>query len=664
MSEKLEDTLAYERWESYGARVNSTNLIPSIQEARRFVKGDQYATYTGGAQPVINICKEATDSKVAKITETPIHIRFLSARDMSDMQRMEDFYSFVQKEIDDREFNDRVAHRALVDGTAFVVTAYDKDTYGLKGKYRGHIKRMIVPFERMFFETFRKDDIQDEKFVGYTQRLTVREAKAILEKPTKDRLGKIVPDNENELESDSALVTIYTMFERDEKGEVFYTLSTRYIVLTSPRYLNVDKTMRDSLGSVVQTNDAKTADYENASEGKSLLFEAPDEKDERPGFGRYPISVYAPEPLDDSFVGASQVTPLIPNQKVINYTYLLTTQIVQNNASPKYIVKEGALKGQKITSKPGQVLTDYTPVGYTGWGISQIQGGMGTVSNEIINFSANLISMTRKVNGFDNLTADQMQSDVSGYAYQQYTRQMNLPLAVPQRRFWAYLKDNARTDLLFMRFYVRKTVFLVGVSDAENAENESYRSMSQDLVNQGIAPGGIQAGATLPESSPVREEEIDSDLFGSDWDIVIDSEEGVEGGQAAQGQRYEKVMQYAVNMPDLADAFVESHPGLTRDTKQTFKHAFATYKLDKLAQANATIAQLKQVIQEQNDQLKANADQMQMVNSRMQAQQRAFSEQQKTNVQAMNVMMSGNEGEGQVKSNNAKGIQGSSFDSQ
>lgn len=665
-TENLENTIAYDRWESYRTRILSGgNVIPTIKEAREFFDGKQYVATAQGAKPVINICKEAVDSKTAKITETPIHIRFLSSMDMSDRQRMEDYYSFVQKEIDDREFNDRAVKMALIDGTAFVVTCYDRDTYGLKGKYCGHIKRALIPIERMFFESAHKEDLQDEKYVGFIQRMSVREARSKCEKPTKDKLGRILPDDYSKYDGepdDSRKCTVYTMFERDSKGEVFYTVSTRYQLLCSPRYLNVEKTVKDRLGGIQYTTDADTADYKETSEDRTLFFEELKKGSDRPGFGRYPISVYSPEPIDGSFIGKSQVTPLIQNQKVINYTYLLTTQIIQNNASPKILVKEGALKGQKITNAPGQVITDYTPMGYTGWGISQIQGGMGSVSDQMINFSTALVSMTKKVNGFDNLTADQMSSDVSGYAYQQYTRQMNLPLAIPQRRYWMYLKDNARTDLLYMRFYIGETTFLMQRNDVE--ENEAYRSMSQDMVNGGIAPGGINPGSALPKTNPVVEMKVGADLFGGDWDIVVDAEEGIEGGQASQGQRYEKVMQYAVNMPDLADAFVEGHPGLTRDVKSNFKHAFAAYKLDKLAQANAEIAQLKEVIQQQTDQLKQNSETINLMNQRLQSQQKAFVDQQKTNVQAMNVMMSSPEGEGEVKSNNAKGIQGGSFDSQ
>lgn len=661
MSENRE-TLAYRRYEGYRERVLiATNLLASLKEERDFVKGKQYAVKSSGPQPVINICREAVDSKTAKITETPVHMKFVSARGAELNQDMTDYYAIVQKEMDDREFFDRLVRRALIDGTALEVTSYDKDTYGLKGIYQGHIKREIVPLERWFFEEIWKTDIQDEKYIGYVKKISVKAARDMCESKDRSLLKLIVADEmidangeiaEPGSASDTDRVTIYTMFERDKDGEVFYTVSTRLVELISPKYLNVDKVVKDSFALDEEGND-----YKDGGEDRNLLFEPVSKSGKRPGFGRYPVAAYAPEPIDGSFLGDSQVTPLIQNQKVINYTYLLTTQIIQNNASPKILVKEGALKGQKITNVPGQVLTDYTPYGYSGWGISQIAGGMGSVSNEIINFSSALVTMTRRTNGFDNLTADQMNSDVSGYAYQQYTRQMNLPLMIPQRRYWQTLREVARTDLLYFRYYVGEANYLLIRTDADIAQRESYLGMSQELVNSGIAPG-TQVGATLPEVQPTLTKTIGREAFGNDWEIIVDSEEGIEGGQASMGQRYEKVMQYAVNMPDLAGVFVENHPGLDRETKTNFRLSFEAYENSTIHQLRAQLEQYQSVIQQQNDQLKQASEQVSMMNQRLIAQKKAFSEQNRTNVEAMNVMMD----EGEVKSNNAKGVGGTSFD--
>lgn len=667
MSKELNETLAFKRWASYKSRVLiGGKVLASLEEARNFVRGNQYKVKTNAPQPVINICKEAVDSKTAKITETKSRIRFITEKDLADNEILEEYYDFVQQAIDDREFNDRVVKKALIDGTALTITVYDKDTYNVKGKNKGGIKRSIIPLESWFFEEIWKEDIQDQKYLGYARKVSVKTARDMCEDQSKETLEKIVSDEmidamgrivEPNETTDTDRVTIITMFERDDKGEVFYTVSTRFVDLYSPKYMSTKKSVEMELNDMGD-------DYKNTSEDKNILFEPPSENKEKPTWSRYPINVYSPEPIDNSFLGESSVTPLIQNQKVINYTYLLTTQIIQNNASPKFLVKEGALKGQKITNTPGQVLTDYSPYGYTGWGISQLSGGMGSVSNEIINFSSALVNMTRRVNGFDNLTADQMSSDVSGYAYQQYTRQMNLPLMIPQRRYWQYLKEVARTDLLYFKYYVQEADFFIIKSDSEVEMQDSYRQMSQDLANKGITAGEVKQGDKLPEVKPYTYKTIKMDDFLLDWDIHVQIEEGIETSQASQGQRYESVMQYAVNSPDMAEVYVENHPALDRSTKQNFKKSFEAYKNDKIHQLEAQIAEYQSVIQQQNDQLKQNAQQVEIMNQRLQAQQKAFSDQNKTNVEAMNVMMNSGSAasQGEVKSNNARGIQGTSFD--
>lgn len=669
MSKELTETLAFKRWEDYKTRVLiGGNVLASLEEARNFVRGKQYAVKTNAPQPVINICKEAVDSKTAKITETKTRIRFITESNLADNNIMEEYYDFVQQAIDDREFNDRVVKKALIDGTALSITTYDKDTLNVKGKNKGGIKRSIIPLESWFFEEIWKEDIQDQKYLGYARKVSIKTARDMCESQDKetldkicsdemiDALGRIVESNET---TDTDRVTIITMFERDKDGEVFYTVSTRFVDLIKPRYLSTTKAANDSLMELNETND----DFKNSSEDKNTLFEPPETRKKVPTWSRYPVNVYSPEPIDNSFLGESSVTPLIQNQKVINYTYLLTTQIIQNNASPKFLVKEGALKGQKITNTPGQVLTDYSPYGYTGWGISQLSGGMGSVSNEIINFSANLVSMTRRVNGFDNLTADQMSSDVSGYAYQQYTRQMNLPLMIPQRRYWQYLKETARTDLLYFRYYIQEADFFIMKSNSEIELQETYRGMSQDLINtdENYAIGGATKEQQLPEVKPYTYKTITMENMLENWDIHVQIEEGIETSQASQGQRYEAVMQYAVNSPDMAQVYVENHPALDRSTKENFKKSFEAYKNDKIHQLEAQISEYQNVIQQQNDQLKQNQEQIAIINNRLQAQQKAFTEQNKTNVEAMNVMMNTKE-QGEVKSNNARGIQGTSFD--
>lgn len=59
---------------------------------------------------------------------------------------------------------------------------------------------------------------------------------------------------------------------------------------------------------------------------------------------------------------------IIPNQKIINLMSSMHALAAQNTAWGKYIVSEGALRGQVITNIPGQVLIDYSPGNVAGNG--------------------------------------------------------------------------------------------------------------------------------------------------------------------------------------------------------------------------------------------------------------------------------------------------------
>lgn len=676
MSEKCKETLAYERW----ARYRDYTLIRSqlkdmVDQSRAFYMGKQYSGKADGPQPVVNICAQAVNTISAKLTETPVHVNLRSSTDGASNMDMTEFYEFQKTAIGDSEFTERCTQVALIDGTCIAFTAYDEDTYGVKGKYRGYIKRHRVPVERCFFETIKVDDVQDVKYLGYAEDMSVREAKRLYQGKDKKALDLVIANDctnadgtidFDRINNDSDRVTVVTMFSRDDEGEVFWTVSTRYVELIPPHYLSTDKT-KAMLGEELHRPEETTRDYEKTSEGKYMEFTPPklaNDEDKRPDFGRYPVSVYAPYPVEGTFLGQSLVQQLMPNQKTINYGYVMTTRIIQSNSAPKILVKEGALKGQVISNKPGQVLVDYTPYGYNSWGITNMQGAMGSVNNEILNFSRTLMADTRQVNGFDSLTADTMGANTSGYAYQQLTRQMNLPLQIPQKRLWSFIGDLAKTDMLYFRFYVGECRFLVDNLSGYNERQEAQYGMAQSMLNSGYGAEGFKQGDTLPQPTETEEKTMTNLQFRSDWDIVIETEEGVAGSQATEGQHWEQMAQYLIagNMDaSMAKSFVACHPALSLKTKTNFKMWIEAYEQSQLAQVKAENDQLKQMIEQQNNTLADYAQQIEYINMRANAQQKAFNDQNKTNQAMVQMFADQAKTEGEVKSNNSRGIEGTLF---
>ncbi|MBQ7308353.1 MAG: hypothetical protein IJW82_07500, partial [Clostridia bacterium] len=112
----------------------------------------------------------------------------------------------------------------------------------------------------------------------------------------------------------------------------------------------------------------------------------------------YPIVFGQWKQRNKSIYGRGEVENLIPNQKAINFNLGMQILSAQDEAMGITVVKEDALRGQRITNEPGQVLTDYSK---SGNGISFPQRQRMTSSS--INLASSLAEMTRNVIGSGEL---------------------------------------------------------------------------------------------------------------------------------------------------------------------------------------------------------------------------------------------------------------------
>lgn len=655
-NEKPKETTAYLQWKKYHEGFYARHKVGEVlNKCRKYYEGKQYADYADPdiPKPVMNICRDYVERVSAKITGTKRHVSFVADMEDKDLQKIDRYYEFQQNEMDDDDITYEICKNGFIDGVGVAVTSYDSDTIGVKGIYKGHLKRSVIPFERCFFANPYDSDVQAQRYVGYYVNMEVGAVRQMYEGDEKDEAYKnIVPEDyfENggngEIEDlDEKETRVYFRFFRVD-GEVYFEACTRYVNLyKNPHALNPELNEKilekDEEGEENENRDV--ADYKTDNAKYAMPTPEPERQSqaeyisEKGKFSRYPISLFRPYPLPNCILGQCTIEQLIANQNIINLTYIYIALIMQSHASPKYVAKKDALNGQVINNSPSQVIVDYSNVKSNGggWGIQRMGAG-DAVNSNLIQVGENLISATRAIYGFNNIEGDQFAGDTSGYAYQQIVKQMNIVLEEPQKKLWRYAKENARTDIMFFRHYIDSDSFYYERSDSEVADINNSKAMFDRLQNSGkleqtlgIKPGDIK-------TKPARRfetEQIDSSFFDRDFTIDVEVEQGIEGSEVTEAQHYNQIWQYVAQGGVTADKIrmlVENDPSLSRKTRASVKASLDVLESGQMAQLEQTNAMLQEQIQTLSQQVKLLQSYGRYQNNVVEAQRKASADQ--TNV--------------------------------
>lgn len=691
-------TIAYQCWERYYSHFFcAKNIGGVLRQCRDFFAGKQYDKDTVGGmpKPCFNLCAEAVEKKAAKITETEPYITFISDNDDIDLTQLDDFYEYQRKMMDDRDLVERVARTGYLDGMAVCVTAFDKDTIGTKSLFKGFLKRQIVPFEDTFWENPYCADVQSQRYWGYKFPMEIRAVKNMIEgdKATKKKKAAlIVPEQfyddgeRNDDDIDSRIIPVYIRFFR-VNGEVCFEASTKFVdIYEHPHFMSpemneqvlsamrkeYEKKLEDPMSEEPKETDV--TDYEEMDSGKYTLFEAAvkqtevERLKERRKFSLYPVSMYVPDPIENTILGKSGVSRIIPNQILINMTFLYVNLIIQYHAMPKWLAKPGALKGQAINNSPSQVLYDYSPISIgTPWGVQRLEGG-GAINSNLIGIGSTEIDLTRSLNNTADISAENQDS---GYAFEQKVHQVNLPLEFAQKRLWKFITDNARIDMQFFQHYVDDAAFYVKRPDAWVDMQENYRALSQSAIAAGEMQAPMvdgQAMPNLPRTKSVQLNKINNKIFDADFDVVIETEQGIASSQISESQHYEKIWQYMLNgeVPmDKIRVMLAGDPATSRKVRQKVQYAIEACEISQLHVKEQEIEQLKQVCNQLMAKIQENNNTIQYMNQVNSAREKAFRQATKEQ-QAITQMAINSAGqqksESEVKSQNAKGVSGGHFD--
>lgn len=698
-------SIAYQQWRNYFNNfIIPGNVLAVLKQNRDFYYGIHYDfRYAANTpKPVLNLCKEGAERISAKITGTKRHVSFVADKDDEALTMMDNFYEFQTNEMDDETTIDEIALAGVIDGTAVVFTSFDEDTIGTEGLYKGFLKRTIVPFERTFWSNPWTKDPQDQRYCGYYLDMEIGAAKELVEGEDENTVEwkkrHIVPEDfftteatyDMDKVTDSKLTRVYIRFFRLE-GEVFFDISTQYVDLTDhPHALN-PKCNESKIAKLVEELKKRQKDGEEEKEGEdrdtAILDYATDQakyvlytkaiKQTREGFvsakdkfSRYPVAVFIPYPVKDCILGQSFVGMIVPNQKIINYIYLLVTLIMQNHAMPKILAKPEALGDQQYDTTPNQIITDYSSVqslGGVGWGITRLGSG-DAVNSNLIEIGERLITITRKIFGFDSIESTNMGSDPSGYAISQTVKQMNLTLEVPQKRLWRCVKEMARTDLMYFKHYVDKAKYFEVRSESQLELNENYRVMEQNLINNGKS-SKYKRGTVLPKSRRFETKTIGQGFFDAEFNVTLEVEQGIAGSELTESQHFNQLMQYVAQgniNADMLKVIVQNDPALSRKTRAKMGASLESLGNSQLAQKDQQIESYQQIISQLQAYMKFSQQVIRHQQAKQKATEAAAAEQNTIAAKLLkekDAALAGQMSESEVKSMNAKGISGGSFTS-
>ena len=170
---------------------------------------------------------------------------------------------------------------------------------------------------------------------------------------------------------------------------------------------------------------------------------------------------------------------------------------IQNLAWGKWVVKEGALRGQKLSNSPGQVLTDHTPYGVKG--ISRTDDP--PISNHPMSFMDTLFSSTRLVTGSTEvMTGEANGSNQSGQAIANLQAQALKPIQELRDRYLRACKRGAKIVKQYYELFYDGKRFEYAPENGQIVEEQFSGAEMQNTIFDVT----IEAGAGTPYSESLE----------------------------------------------------------------------------------------------------------------------------------------------------------------
>lgn len=457
---------AREVWKMYQTGIdyqNSSGLSKTIPMCVRFFEGKQWPDATDSTKnfprPVVNITKMICRNKKAGILSNDTAIIY-ACDDAQKAKKFTNFGTYITKELNQKKLDRKAINDGCVKGTYVYHYYWDSDAIGKRGNMPGGIRCEIIDPLNILFANPNNDEEQSQEWIIIRSRLRVKTVKAMADSGVNKEL--IVSDNNESKyrekeQDDSSLVTVLTRYFRQD-GEVYFEKTIKGTVINKPRPLH------PNIKAVMHKLDEDNPNEEG--------FENEEDID-KPIAHLYPVAVGQYEPRDKCIFGIGEVEGIIPNQKAINSNLGLQLLNIQDVWGGKYVVLPNALRGQKITNNPGQVLVDYSG---TGGGIKKITEQVyNDVPLKVLDTTS---SLTRVVTGATEvMTGETIGANTSGAAILQLQSQALKPIEELQQAFWdTKVKCGRILEMFYKLYYEDVDFYYEEMNVGENGEEQVTRN--------------------------------------------------------------------------------------------------------------------------------------------------------------------------------------------
>ena len=458
----------YQHGLSYQGALGIDRQIPQNVD---FFEGRQWAPPTENTKnmprPVVNIVKLIARNKKSGVLSSRLKLNFRSEEDTERSTLITAFNEYIEKEMGMEGVREKLVWDGVIKGCGFLHYYWDAEARGAEGNSVGGVRAEVIDPLNIFFHNPKETDEQKQKWILIASRVEVDAVKAMAGAGVDKDL--IEPDEyetkyDDKEQDGSELCTVLTRYFR-KNGEVYFERATKKVVLHKP------------IALTPETTEELPQNAENADAVEMGLSDAADKRTEPYKARLYPIVAYSYEKREKSIYGLSEVEGIIPNQKAINFNIGMQLLAVQNQAWGKYIVRKGALQGQKITNQPGQVLVDHSA---SGDGIRKMtEQPFSQMPMQLVD---SLVNMTRTITGSTEvMTGETLGKNQSGAAIAQLQSQALKPIEDLRKAFWRACERGGLIVEQFYKLYYEEKPY-VYTDDDGNESREVFKGADyQDL---------------------------------------------------------------------------------------------------------------------------------------------------------------------------------------
>lgn len=417
----------YQNGLAYQGKIGIRENIPKYVD---FYEGKQWPPATENTKnlprPVVNIIKMICRNKKAALLSVPIRLVYKADSSNVDARLFTNFAEYIQKEMRQKQLDKNAVSDAVIKGSYFYHYYWDSEAVGLGGQVEGALRCELVDPLDIFFSNPRELNEQKQKWIIISSRESIDAVRAKADKDVnrEDIISDEADNNPYKIkeQDDGGLCTVLTKYFR-RSGKVYCEQATKKVVFKKawaivPNEMKIQEELARLNGKIDAPNNSLPDNLKEQETFKTREL--------------YPIVAGYYEKREKCIYGLSEVEGLIPNQKSINFHLAMSLLNAQEMAWGKWVAHPNALKGQKISNAPGQVLVDYTG---TGNGIKKIsEQSLHSLPLDIVNILAEL---TRSTTGATEIMSGELpKAGMSGAAIAQLQAQAQQPIEELRESFW------------------------------------------------------------------------------------------------------------------------------------------------------------------------------------------------------------------------------------